>query len=70
MFCAFLMRDFKQRLFVIYINVLVCQQSNNWHGSLLTYIAEIGRGFQSIGWTLWGVVHHYSVQKRLMLRYS
>jgi len=54
------MRECRQFLFVIRCKVLVCEQSNSWHDSMLIYITAYGRSFWSFWWTLCAVVHRCS----------
>ena len=53
MFCAFLLRDFNQYSIrdSMQCSLLVCEQSNSWHGGLPTYTTAIGRCFRSLLWT-------------------
>ena len=69
-FRAILMRDFRQFLFVIRCNKLVCEQSSSWHDNLLTNITAIGRCFRSLLKTLNAVVRCCSAPNRLKLRCS
>jgi len=54
-------------LFVIRCNAFVCEQSNSWHDSLLTYIITIGCCLWSLLWTINAVVRRYSTPKPFCL---
>ena len=72
MYFAFLKRNFRQFLFVNKCNVLICERSDNWHDSPLTYIKAIACSFRSLPWTLmllFFVILHETVCTSLFWRH-
>jgi len=68
-FRAFLTHNFRQFLFVIHCNVLICEQPGSWTYSLLTYITTGGRCFRSALLTCNVVVRCYSTVHQTVKSY-